>query len=296
MSRFFLPLNTGFGALYLSVFLLSVNGLFARSIELDSTSITQLRSVIAGGAIIALCLLQKRSLLVGPRSLLVVYCLGILLGLHWVTYFQAMQSSSVAVGILALFTHPVFTVLLEPIFQGRRPEGKDLLAALVVAGGITIMVSAQLGGSDQLSAEQIRTGVFWGVGSALLFAFRNTAQKYWLHHVPSTSLMFHQVLVVALMLAAFTDWSAVSGMAPINWLLLLLLGVFCTAGAHTFVSVALKNLPAKTVALISCLQPVLAALFAWLILAEKPAIQVLLGGAIIVAVAAFESRTHHRSE
>ncbi|WP_028885371.1 DMT family transporter [Teredinibacter turnerae] len=296
MSRFFLPLNTGFGALYLSVFLLSVNGLFARSIELDSTSITQLRSVIAGGAIIALCLLQKRSLLVAPRSLLVVYCLGILLGLHWVTYFQAMQSSSVAVGILALFTHPVFTVLLEPIFQGRRPEGKDLLAALVVAGGITIMVSAQLGGSDQLSAEQIRIGVFWGVGSALLFAFRNTAQKYWLHHVPSTSLMFHQVLVVALMLAAFTDWSAVSGMAPINWLLLLLLGVFCTAGAHTFVSVALKNLPAKTVALISCLQPVLAALFAWLILAEKPAIQVLLGGAIIVAVAAFESRTHHRSE
>lgn len=284
----------GFTALYLSVFLLSLNGLFARSIDLDSTSITQLRSVIAAVALATLAGLQHRSLKVQPRSLMLVYGLGILLGLHWITYFQAMQSSSVAVGILALFTHPVFTVLLEPVFQGRKPEIRDLLAAVVVALGISIMVSGQLGGSEQLSTEQIRTGVVWGVISALLFALRNTTQKYCLHHVSSTSLMFHQTSVIALMLAVFCDWSDVATMPPVNWGLLILLGVFCTAGAHTLVSISLKHLAAKTVALISCLQPVLAALLAWLILAEKPALQVLLGGAIIVTVAAYESIAHSR--
>ena len=70
---------------------------------------------------------------------------------------------------------------------------------------------------------------------------------------------------------------------------LLLLGILCTAGAHTFYAASLKRLPAKSVALIGCLQPVLATLFAWLVIQETPQLNVLFGGAIILGVAAYES-------
>lgn len=292
MPRF----NAGFGTLYLSVVLLSLNGLFARSIALDSTSITQLRSVIAGLALAALIRLQRRSLGIPRGKRALVYGLGILLGLHWITFFKAMQVSSVAVGILALFTHPVFTVLLEPIFHRKTPKLRDLIAASIVIVGIAIMVSSQLSGAQhnaafqQLSVAEIRVGVFWGVLSAVLFAARNTAQKYWLHQIPSSNIMLHQVIIIALMLAVFCDWQRALNLPGEQWLLLALLGVFCTAGAHTLVSASLKHLAAKTVALISCLQPLLAALFAWLVLAEAPSPQVALGGAIIVGVAIYESR------
>ncbi|WP_246434536.1 DMT family transporter [Teredinibacter haidensis] len=278
-------ISPGLLPLYLSLLLLSVNGLFARSIDLDSTSITHLRSVIAAAALLALLLLRGTPLrLPCRRTAITVYGLGILLGLHWVTFFKAMQVSSVAVGIIALFSYPVITVLIEPLFQHRKPKWPDLAAALLVLTGVAIMVSGQ-----DTGLGNIREGVFWGACSAFLFSLRNTSQKYWLHHIPSSGLMLHQVIATALMLSVFTDWSRVANLNSHNWLLLALLGLICTAGAHTLLSLSLKNLAAKSVALISCLQPVLASALAWLVLAETPSTEIILGGLVVISVATYES-------
>jgi len=282
--------SRGLIILYASVLLLSLNGLFARSIELDSTSITQIRSVVAFFTLLMILLLQKQKLRLPSLShAYKIYALGVVMGLHWITFFQAMQVSSVAVGILALYSYPVFTVLLEPLFQKRRPQKADLIAALAMFGGVVLMLQGKLSGVETSS---VSAGVFWGVLSALLFATRNVTQKYLLHEIPSSQLMFHQVIIIALMLLVFADWPRVANMAAVNWLLLLLLGVFCTATAHTLLSMSLKRLPAKSVALIGCLQPLLASVFAWLILGEIPGLFIIIGGAVIISVAAYESLQH----
>lgn len=41
---------------------------------------------------------------------------GLFMGIHWVTYFYALQWSNVAIGMLSLFTYPVITAFLEPLF------------------------------------------------------------------------------------------------------------------------------------------------------------------------------------
>ena len=107
----------GWAALYGKIALLSLTGLFAKLIPLDSTTLTQLRSAVAVLALLLLVVLQRRSLrLHGMKQWVLVYGLGGLLGLHWITYFHAMQVSSVAVGMLALFTYPVITILIAPLF------------------------------------------------------------------------------------------------------------------------------------------------------------------------------------
>ena len=40
-------------------------------------------------------------------------------GNDWVSYFYAMQVSSVAIGVVALYTYPVITVFLEPLFHWK---------------------------------------------------------------------------------------------------------------------------------------------------------------------------------
>tara|TARA_R110000868_G_scaffold364395_1_gene627246 strand:+ start:325 stop:1212 length:888 start_codon:yes stop_codon:yes gene_type:complete len=281
-------LRAGMLALYASIVLLATNGLFSKLIPLDPTTITQIRSVIASVVLITLLVLQGSSFrLVSRREFFGVYGLGVLLCLHWITYFHAMQVSTVAIGMLALFSYPVMTVILEPLLQGRLPKWVDLFAAVAVVFGVFLMVS------DEILKGQLDSGsflgAFWGVISALLFSLRNTLQRHYFSRVNSISLMGHQTLGVAVMLLAFVDWSALGSLGTSGWALVVALGCFSTAGAHTLLSMSLKRLSAKTVGLISCNTPIFGVLFAWLVLGEVPSLMVYVGGAVILLVASWET-------
>lgn len=272
--------------LYLAIFLLALTGLFAKMIPLNAVSIIQLRSIVAAAALVLFIILQKRRLrMAGIRTYAGVYALGGLLGLHWVTFFHSMQISSVAVGMLSLFTFPVITILLEPIFSNDRIQGADILAGFIVVIGLAIMVSQDLTNHQQ----PVVLGIFWGVLSAILFALRNLLQKYHFDGETSDSLMFHQVVAVGLMLAAFIDYPRICTLNAMSVVNIVLLGIFSTATAHTLLTYSLKHLSAKSVALIGCLQPLIATILAWFVIKEMPALSVIIGGGMILSVAAYES-------
>ena len=207
------------------------------------------------------------------------------MALHWVTYFHAMQVAGVAIGMLALYTFPVITVLLEPFFQGTRLAGKDIIAALIVVIGIALMASDKFNGVN----ASLLSGLFWGVISALLFSLRNLIQKYHLAHISTDKSILHQFIAVALVLFCFVDYQAVGTLSVKDIWLLLALGIFTTAGAHTLLVAALKHLPVKTVAMLGCLQPVIGALLAWLVLDEVISLSIVVGGSIVLLVALYES-------
>lgn len=273
--------------LYLAVFLLSLNGLFSKLIPIDAVSITQLRSVVAALSLFVFALIRGRSYkLANRKEYTGVYLVGIILGLHWITFFHSMQISTVAIGMLSLFTYPIITVFLEPIFFSKKSiERVDVIAAICVLSGIFIMLNDDLQALD----SDLFLGVFWGVISAFLFSLRNLMQKYNHHTVSSDSLILHQVLAIALMLLLFVDFESVMLFEISDWGLLILLGAISTAIAHSLLSYSLKHFSAKSIAMISCLQPLFAAIFAWLILEEVPGQGVIIGGAIIVSVAFYES-------
>lgn len=107
--------------------------------------------------------------------------------------------------------------------------------------------------------------------------------------------MFHQVVAIAFVLAAFVDYPQVSALAMADLLNLVLLGILSTAGAHTLLVYCMKQLPIKSVALISCMQPVIAALLAWYLIGETPGVSVVIGGGIVLTVSVYESLQKWRS-
>ncbi len=280
--------RAGLLVLYASILLLALNGFFAKAIPLDATTITQTRSVVACAALFLVLFFSRSSLKLGSfKQFVGVYSLGILMAVHWVTYFYSMQLASVAVGMLALFSYPVITVLIEPLFKGQWPKWVDVIAAFVVLAGVFLMVSDDILTGDLKSGAFV--GAIWGIFSALIFSIRNTSQKYLFPHVDSITLMVHQTLVISIVLVPFVDFSGLKRLELSSWGFILLLGCLSTAMAHTFLSMSLKRLSAKTVGLISCSTPVFGALIAWLALDEAPTYMVYVGGAVILSVAAWET-------
>ena len=288
--------RSGLLYLYSAVLLLSLTGLFSKVIPLDATTITQHRSLIAAVIFVGIfCIQGKAIFLSGRKQLFGVYALGVIMGIHWITYFHAMQVSTVAIGMLSLFSYPVITVLIEPFFNHKRPQWIDVLSATVVFVGVIVMVSEELFFSENPSETSgFLLGAAWGVFSAVCFSVRNTVQKYYFAQVPSSSLMFHQVLLITIMLLPYADFQAsydaiVDSPGFFVLILLVLLALLPTVIGHTMLSLSLKKLPAKSVAIISCMQPVFGAFFAWQFLDERPSVYVMVGGAIILSVAVNEA-------
>ncbi|MEE2729534.1 MAG: DMT family transporter [Pseudomonadota bacterium] len=269
--------------LHSAILIFGGTGLFAKLIALPATDITVWRSFIAVGVILALLLIRRRPLaLQQPKDALIMALNGILLGLHWATYFQAMQVAGVAVGMVAMYTYPIMIVFLEPLFTGHRPHRSDVLCALVMLAGVVLLVP------EFDLANNITQGVCWGVLSAALFALRNVIQGHYLKGYSGETSILYQGVLAGLVIIPFmtTDPRAV---ATDDLLKLLLLGALFTALPHSFFANSLRYLKAKTVGLIGCLQPVYGTLLAFLLLAEEPGLMTLLGGAIIIGTAAFET-------
>lgn len=283
--------------LYSAVVMLSVNGLFSNGISLDAASMTHIRSIFAGITLaIFIGLGSSYFRLSSLRTTITVYGIGILMGAHWLTFFYGMQSASVSIGMLALYTFPVMTVIIEPFFNGRKIQKLDIGLTIIVFIGLAIIVSGSLfDGSIDRNQEQIIYGVASGVISALLFSFRNLLQKYHCKDIPSDTLMLHQVIMIVVMMSFLIDIPAIKALSNIDWIYLAILGVFTTAIAHTLLVKSYKLFPAKSVAMISCLQPVFGSILAWLVLGEHLGITTIIGGSIILAVALYESTRSHTS-
>lgn len=269
--------------LHLANILFAGTGLFAKLIPLPAVEITALRCLLAGAALLAIGMLLRRNILLACwRDRWLMGACGVLMALHWVTFFHAMQVSTVAVGMIALYTYPIITVFLEPLWHGQRPHRADLVCGLAVLFGVYLLVP-----EFSLHSSAVR-GLCWGVLSAAAFALRNVLQRHYLSRYSGDTAMLHQAVVAGFVCLPFLQHDPRSLSLPV-WANLGLLAFFCTAVPHSMFAGSLRALRAKTAGLISCLMPVYGVVLAWLVLGEAPSPATICGGLVIVAAAAWES-------
>ncbi len=254
----------GLLSVHSAVLIFGLTALFSKTIGLSALDITLLRSIFAV-AIIAVYIkfLNESLLLKQAKDYLIAFILGILLATHWVTYFHSMQVSSIAIGIISLYSYPVITVFLEPLFHGERPHFKDIISALIVLFGIYLLVP------EFTLDNQSTQGVLWGILSAFLFALRNIINRRYFKTYAARHALFYQGLFVVVLLWPFGA-DVIPNVSQQQWIQLAILGVFFTALPHTLLANSLLHLKAKTVGLIACMQVVYGSLFALLFLSETP--------------------------
>ncbi|ABM01238.1 DMT family transporter [Shewanella amazonensis] len=282
--------SSGLLELHSAVLLFGGTALFSKLIPLGALDITVYRCAIAALVLALIVKATRHSLRLGnKRDYGIALALGVIVSLHWVTYFASMQMSSVAIGMIAFFTYPVMTVLVEPLINGTRPHLRDLVCGVAVLTGVALLIPEASLGND------ITLGILVGVLSAALFTARNLLHKRYFAQYTGPQAMFYQTLVAVLFLGSFVESTPPEVTSDV-WQLLILLGVIFTATPHALFTSALRHLSAKTVGLVSCLQPFYGTVLALLLLGETVNLSTLLGGLLVVSTAVYETAQSHRQQ
>lgn len=263
--------------MHVAAALFGCTGVLGAAIALPATQTTFGRAAIAA-ATLALVARVLGATLTARRSYIAN---GLLLAMHWVTFFASVQVGGVAIAVLGFASFPVFALPLETWLLRRRWQRADTLTTLLVSAGLTLLAGATL------DAQALQLGLAYGLLSGLSFAWLAVRNRGQVDHAPPLAQAFWQNAWAALWLVPVLALGALRvGQLPApdarQWLLLAALGVFCTALSHTLFITGLRRLSAHAASVIIALEPVYGiALAAWL-LGQVPGTRILAGGALIV--------------
>jgi drug/metabolite transporter (DMT)-like permease len=262
-----------------AVVLFGLAGVLGKMTALPAPLIVFGRVVVAGAALGVVALrLGVRLRPHHPRDALALSGQGLLLAVHWVAFFQSINVSSVAIGLLSFSSFPLFTALFEPTLLRQRLRRAELAGALLVLPGIYLL-------APTISLTNATTqGVMWGVLAGATFALLSVGNRWLGRRYSSIGISLYQEVVAALaLLPALWLIPLVAPLSPSQALLLITLGLVCTALAHTLFIAGLRSVTAQLASLLACLEPVWGILFALILLRETPTPRTLVGGAVILA-------------
>ncbi|MBW8366728.1 MAG: DMT family transporter [Arenimonas sp.] len=202
-----------------------------------------------------------------PARLLLTYSgIGVLVALHWLTFYGAIKlaNASVAVSCIALAT--VFVPMVEPWITGRRFEPRELLLGVAVVPGVALVVGGVPAG--------MRMGIVVGTVSALLVAFFGALNKRYVERADPLTVTCVELGAGGLILALLTPvlpWFGSPLVLPgfNDAVLLLVLAMACTLLPFALSLVALRHMSAFSAQLAVNLEPIYAIVLAVLLLNEQ---------------------------
>jgi drug/metabolite transporter (DMT)-like permease len=212
---------------------------------------------------------------------------GVALGLHFGLWVWSLEYTSVAASTCLVTLQAVFVALGGHFLLGDRLGRAAWLGiAVAVAGAIAIALT------DHSTAPQPDKALLGdalalagGLGSAayLLIGRRLRATHGLVEYVVPVYAVSALTLLVAL---PVVGQPLAQDVRSATFAYFVLLAAVPMLGGHTIANWVVRYIPAHTVAAWILLEPVGAALLAWAILAETPALGVLLGGVLVLAGAA----------
>jgi len=206
---------------------------------------------------------------------------GACFGADVLFFHAASRMTSVANATLFLNFAPIFVVL-----GARFLFGEAVRPALVAGLGIAIVGAALLmGHSVALSLEHLHGDAF-GLIAAVFYAGYLLAVSRLRGEARSTAeimvwtSLFGAAVIVPVML--LSPEPALAGTLR-GWAILLALGAVSHAGGQSLIAYALAHLPVGFSGVALLVQPLAAAVFAWVLLAEALGPVQLAGGTIVIA-------------
>jgi len=267
-------------SLHVAVALFGFAALFGKWILLPATTIVLGRTLIAATTLAIVIVLRRQR---AGRPDVPTAVNGAILALHWVSFFAAIQVSSVAVGLLGYASFPLFVLLLERrLLRGGRFERATALLATL---GLVALIP------DFSWSSDVVRGLALGLVSAFTFALLAVRNRRLVEQMAPSRIALWQNLSAAICLApivAFGPVVALPTAADIAGLFVL--GVACTGLAHTLFIASMQRVSAHVASVVAALEPVYGIALAAPLLNEIPDARTLVGGALIVGAAVLASR------
>lgn len=251
--------------LHLIVFIWGFTAILGELISLDALPLVWFRMLMAVGFIVLFMLYKKTDITIPRKTIMVFLLLGLVIALHWLTFFKAIKVSNVSVTLACLSTGAFFASFLEPILYKRKVIWYEVFFGLLVVVGLYIIFNFE--GDYYL-------GIILALTSAFLSALFSVMNGRYAKMYDSTVISFYElsggVLCFSIYLLLTNSFSKEFFiLKPSDWVYLIILSSICTAYAFIASVKVMKFISPYTVMLTINLEPIYGIILALLIFKDK---------------------------
>ena len=251
--------------LHLIVFIWGFTAVLGALITLDALPLVWFRMLFAVGFIAVFLIYKKIPLRISTKTALQFLFAGLIIALHWFTFFKAIKISNISVTLACLSTGAFFTSLLEPILYGKKIVWYEVFFGLLVVFGLYIIFNVD---------GNYFSGMLIALSSAFLSAlFAVINSKFVKEHDPIV-ISFYELsggVVFFTFLLLFTHGFSPTffSLSAKDLMYLMILSSVCTAYAFIASTSIMKFLSPYTVMLTINLEPIYGIILAVLVFKEK---------------------------
>jgi drug/metabolite transporter (DMT)-like permease len=258
-------LLTTYLKLHLIVLIYGFTAILGKLIEMPALELVWYRMFLAILTLFIYLKFKGEPLNVTRKELLAFFGVGMIIALHWVTFYGAIKLSNISVTLGCFATTTLFTSFQEPFFQRKRINFYEVLTGLIIIAGLYLIFKFE---------THFALGIMVALLSAFLAGLFTVLNKKLVAKHTAIKISFYEMIGGLLGLSLYITASGRGIVVPSalpslsDFLLLVLLATVCTAFAHTVQVDVMKHLSAFTVTLTINLEPVYGILMAFFIFGE----------------------------
>ena len=213
---------------------------------------------------------------------------GVIIALHWITFFAAIKVSNISITLAMFSTGAFFASLIEPLFFKRKIIAYEILFGLIVIVGVVLITQTEL---------NYILGIFLGISSALFSTLFAVLNGKFVQNYPPSIISFYEfvsgVIFMSIFLALDGDGFNVAyfQLSFSDWVYLFILASVCTAYAFISSVHVMKYISPYTVVLTYNLEPIYGIVLALLIFPESETMrpQFYVGACLIICTVLFNA-------
>ena len=271
---------------HLIVFIWGFTAVLGALITLEAVPLVWYRMLLASIFIFLWIKWKKKKLRLSPKRVLVMIIAGVVIALHWLTFFGAIKVSNVSITLALLSTGAFFTSILEPIFYKRKVIWYEILFGIIVILGLYIIFKVE---------TEYVLGILMALVSAFLSAVFSLINGKLAKKEDASVISFYELLTGAaaislyLLVLSFFGSGGFSfdffNVSAEDWMWLFILASVCTAYAFIASVAVMRHLSPYTIMLTINLEPVYGILLAFWVFGSDEAMApgFYYGAAIILA-------------
>jgi drug/metabolite transporter (DMT)-like permease len=251
--------------LHITVVIFGLTGVLGKLITADSYLLVWYRVGIAVLCLLGYFAFTKFSLKVSKKELIKILLVGIVIAVHWVTFFEAIKQSNVSVALVCFSSSTLFTAILEPLFFRRRIKAYELIFGILITVGLYFIFSFEF---------KYLFGMILSVVSAALASLFTVCNGILIKETKAKLISFYELLgafiVVSIYLLIRSKGDLTQFFVPVvdlKWLIIL--GSLCTAFAFIMSVEVMKKISPYTVTISINLEPIYSIILALIIWPES---------------------------
>jgi len=259
-------MKKAFIQLHIAVLFAGFTAILGRLIDLNEGMLVLYRMLLSALTLAIILFFRKELIKISFKNILMLFGIGAIIALHWVTFYGSIKYSNVSVSVTCLSAIGFFTSFLEPLITKRKLDTTEVLLGLLAIAGIYLIFNFY---------PEYKTGIIFGILSALLACLFSIFNKKILRNFSSQIVTLYEMaggfIALCFILPFYFRFFPPEYFLPTlsDWMWLLVLAWICTIFAFILSLNALKKISAFTVNLSYNLEPVYSIILAFIIFNEN---------------------------